>query len=152
MQPDFDFSVRWKIRWWNWNAVIAFVSESVWRESHVSLRNWCTRRKGYYVGFCRFRFGRQLLSKLLLWLLGGESHDDAILSVCFHLFCFKIYDGHNVNSSQVGRYCGEQKPPRAVSSYNAMFLVFQSDASISGRGFKANYSLIDIRECWRVLN
>lgn len=54
-----------------------------------------------------------------------------------------IYDGSDSTSTQIGNYCGEETPPPAISTLNHMHLVFQSDTSISGRGFKANYSFID---------
>lgn len=49
----------------------------------------------------------------------------------------------NSNDTQIGIYCGTSLPPAAISTQNHMHLLFRSDASISGRGFKANYSFID---------
>ncbi|XP_055632024.1 cubilin homolog [Toxorhynchites rutilus septentrionalis] len=57
----------------------------------------------------------------------------------------QIFDGYEPkNNSVIGRYCSAKPPPRAVSTLNVMLLRFVSDLSISGRGFKANYSLIDV--------
>lgn len=56
----------------------------------------------------------------------------------------EIFDGHDANSTSKGQYCGENKPPQIISTFNALWLVFHVDASIGGRGFKANYSFIDI--------
>lgn len=47
------------------------------------------------------------------------------------------------NSSVLGKYCGTTKPPQLISTYNQMTLKFESDSSISGSGFKANYTLVD---------
>lgn len=55
-----------------------------------------------------------------------------------------IYDGpDSIVSKEIGNYCGEELPPPAISSLNHLHLVFDTDSSISGRGFKANYSFID---------
>lgn len=55
-----------------------------------------------------------------------------------------IYDGpESVASKMIGEYCGEEQPPPALSSLNHLHLVFKTDSSISGRGFKANYSFIN---------
>lgn len=44
----------------------------------------------------------------------------------------------------MGKYFGTKIPPRQLSSFNYLLLVFHSDSSISGRGFKANYFFVDI--------
>lgn len=54
-----------------------------------------------------------------------------------------IYDGIDSNSTEIGNYCGTSLPPAAISTHNHMHLVFETDASLAGRGFKANYSFID---------
>lgn len=54
-----------------------------------------------------------------------------------------IYDGVDSNSTRIGEYCGQSVPPTAISTLNHMHLEFKSDSSISGRGFKGNYSFID---------
>lgn len=56
----------------------------------------------------------------------------------------------SLNSSVIGRYCGETLPPRAVSTHNLLTILFTSDSSISGRGFKANYNLVDV-ECGGII-
>lgn len=58
-----------------------------------------------------------------------------------------IYDGVDNNSTLIGRYCGTEKPPVAVSTMNHMHLIFQTDVSNTGRGFKAFYSFVDASEC-----
>lgn len=57
----------------------------------------------------------------------------------------------DLNSSVIGRYCGETLPPRAISTHNLLTILFTSDSSISGRGFKANYSIVDI-ECGGIIS
>lgn len=57
-----------------------------------------------------------------------------------------IYDGVNANSTLIGRYCGSRKPPVAVSTMNHMHLIFQTDSSTTGPGFKAFYSFVDARK------
>lgn len=63
----------------------------------------------------------------------------------------QVYDGITTNSSEIGRYCGKKNPPRVVSTYNYLLVVFQSDSSISGRGFQANYSFVDIGKAFYLL-
>lgn len=49
----------------------------------------------------------------------------------------------DTNSSVLGKFCGLNKPPQLISSHNQMTLKFVSDTSISAKGFKANYTLVD---------
>mgnify|MGYP005985442689 CR=1 FL=1 len=51
----------------------------------------------------------------------------------------QVRDGHDANSTLVGTYC-EEVPPLIVSSYNYLWLKFESDSNNNGRGFKANYT------------
>lgn len=44
----------------------------------------------------------------------------------------------------MGRYCGQSNPGSVMSTMNYMHLVFQTDGSIGGRGFKGNYTFEDI--------
>lgn len=62
----------------------------------------------------------------------------------------KVYDGFETNSTDDKKYCGNTVPPDTVSTMNVMMILFQSDASISAKGFKATYSFIDIK-CGGVL-
>lgn len=57
----------------------------------------------------------------------------------------KIIDGFEENSTEIGKYCGDSVPPDVVSSLNVLLLKFQSDVSISTKGFKATYSFIDLK-------
>ncbi|XP_059051310.1 cubilin-like [Achroia grisella] len=60
----------------------------------------------------------------------------------------EIRDGPNVNSTLLGKYCGgtEHIPPTQTSTHNFLYLKFTSDISISGTGFYANYTTLDV-EC-----
>lgn len=49
----------------------------------------------------------------------------------------------DTNSSVLGKFCGTNKPPQLISTHNQMTLKFESDNSISAKGFKANYTLVD---------
>lgn len=51
----------------------------------------------------------------------------------------EVYDGLDVRSPGLGRFCGTKKPPPVVSSGNKMFLRFVSDNSVQKRGFEASY-------------
>lgn len=58
-----------------------------------------------------------------------------------------IYDGVDTNSTKIGTYCGTRMPPAMVSTLNHIHLVFQTDSSNSGPGFRAVYSFIDAGVC-----
>lgn len=55
----------------------------------------------------------------------------------------RIYDGIDSNSTLIGGYCGDEKPPMAISTMNHLHLMFDTDSSNTGRGFRAVYSFID---------
>lgn len=57
----------------------------------------------------------------------------------------KIIDGPDANSTEIGKYCGVAMPPNVTSTLNNLILKFQSDSSISGRGFNATYSFVDVK-------
>ncbi|OQV15507.1 Tolloid-like protein 2 [Hypsibius exemplaris] len=52
----------------------------------------------------------------------------------------EIYDGESAASSVLGRFCGSKIPHPLISSSNVMTLVFQSDASVHRKGFKAEHT------------
>lgn len=67
----------------------------------------------------------------------------------FHNNCsldgFLIYDSEFANSNKLLlKHCGNHMPNQTkyTSTDNKMLVVFYSDASIGGRGFKANYSMV----------
>ncbi|RZC32589.1 cubilin, partial [Asbolus verrucosus] len=51
----------------------------------------------------------------------------------------EVRDGSDENSTLIGTYC-ERPPPLIVSSYNYLWLKFESDSNTNGRGFQANYT------------
>ncbi|XP_072941839.1 cubilin-like [Epargyreus clarus] len=58
----------------------------------------------------------------------------------------EIRDGLDRNATLLGKFCGgvERIPPVQTSSLNYMYIRFSTDMSISGTGFYANYTTIDI--------
>lgn len=60
----------------------------------------------------------------------------------------EVHDGHSINSTLLGKFCGssDEIPPPQISSYNYMYIKFNSDMSLSGRGFYANFTSLDA-EC-----
>lgn len=60
----------------------------------------------------------------------------------------EIFDGFVAdNSTSMGRFCGQTKPPGPfISSFNHLRVHFSSDSSVNGRGFVASYSFVDV-EC-----
>ncbi len=57
----------------------------------------------------------------------------------------KVFDGIDANATEVGKYCGATIPSDSTSTLNVMVLQFQTDASISTKGFKATYNFIDVK-------
>nr|XP_008192422.1 PREDICTED: cubilin [Tribolium castaneum] len=55
----------------------------------------------------------------------------------------EVRDGHNSNSTLIGTYCAN-KVPLIVSSYNYLWIKFQSDTNNNGKGFRANYTTTNI--------
>lgn len=51
-----------------------------------------------------------------------------------------VYDGANTLAPLLGKFCGRTLPPKLRSSSNQMFIVFRTDASVSGLGWRATYS------------
>lgn len=56
----------------------------------------------------------------------------------------KVYDGSVSNATKLGRFCGESNPGSLMSTMNYLHLVFETDSSVGGRGFKGNYSFEDV--------
>ncbi|XP_017555843.2 cubilin [Pygocentrus nattereri] len=50
-----------------------------------------------------------------------------------------VYDGPNTLAPLLGRFCGTVVPPNLKSSTNEMFIVFRTDASVDGEGWRATY-------------
>ena len=52
----------------------------------------------------------------------------------------QIFDGANAQSNQLARLCGTQRPQDITSNDNSLYIVFTSDSSGGGEGFKATYT------------
>lgn len=50
-----------------------------------------------------------------------------------------VYDGQNSLAPLLGKFCGTVLPPTLTSSANHIFIVFRTDASVSGIGWRATY-------------
>ncbi|CAB3400845.1 unnamed protein product [Caenorhabditis bovis] len=53
-----------------------------------------------------------------------------------------VYDGGDSQSPLAGLFCGLTPPPLLLSSLNEFFLTFTSDASVSRKGFEAQYTSV----------
>ncbi|KAH0568173.1 hypothetical protein KQX54_019308 [Cotesia glomerata] len=87
--------------------------------------------------------GRGIVLKIVDMDIEGSSFVDCYFD---HL---EIHDGDNENSTLLANLCGEgdKKPSEPFySSLNYMYLKFEADASIHGRGFLANYTTV-YRRC-----
>ncbi|XP_015810319.3 cubilin [Nothobranchius furzeri] len=51
-----------------------------------------------------------------------------------------VFDGQNTLAPLLGKFCGTVLPPNLRSSTNHLFLVFRTDASVNGIGWRATYS------------
>lgn len=51
-----------------------------------------------------------------------------------------VYDGPDTLSPLMGKFCGAALPPDLRSSTNQLFIVFRTDASVNGIGWRATYS------------
>ena len=54
----------------------------------------------------------------------------------------KIYNGPDETAPLLGSYCSRHAPSTLTSSSNEVLIVFKSDSSNTGRGFKATYTSI----------
>lgn len=51
----------------------------------------------------------------------------------------EIYDGATESDPLIGRFCGTNKPDEIMSTANQLLLVFKTDNSIPGEGFRGSY-------------
>nr|CAD7261777.1 unnamed protein product [Timema shepardi] len=54
----------------------------------------------------------------------------------------EVRDGDNIDSPLIGRYCGSQLPPIAMSTSNNLVVKFRSDWSYSAEGFRISFQSI----------
>ena len=52
----------------------------------------------------------------------------------------QIRDGADMNGTLIGSFCGINKPPHVQSSSNVLYIRFESDRSINGKGFLLEFS------------
>lgn len=55
----------------------------------------------------------------------------------------EVRDGPNENATFIGRYC-RNPPSEIISTFNYLWLKFETDQSISGRGFHATYTTTNL--------
>ncbi|KAF5295928.1 hypothetical protein FQR65_LT10359 [Abscondita terminalis] len=68
--------------------------------------------------------------------------EESTYSECMFDF-IEIRDGDNENSTLIGQYCKES-PPVIESTYNYLWIKFESDSSVGAHGFRANYTTLDV--------
>ncbi|XP_013879229.1 cubilin [Austrofundulus limnaeus] len=51
-----------------------------------------------------------------------------------------VYDGQDTLAPLLGKFCGTVLPPNLRSSTNQLFIVFATDSSVSGLGWRATYA------------
>lgn len=51
-----------------------------------------------------------------------------------------VYDGQDTLAPLLGKFCGTVLPPNLRSSTNQLFIIFATDSSVSGLGWRATYS------------
>lgn len=84
---------------------------------------------------------------ILISLLDQLIHIFLSTKTVHHMPLLQIRDGDNENSTKIALLCGSiDKLPTLpyISTHNYMWLKFSSDHSNSNKGFRANYSTIDI--------
>lgn len=52
----------------------------------------------------------------------------------------EIFEGSNSDAPLLGKYCGDSKPPSQVLDSNEALIVFNTDFTMSGKGFKLDYN------------
>lgn len=57
-----------------------------------------------------------------------------------HFDYVAVHDGGDSLAPLLGKFCGQVLPPNLRSSSNQLFLVFKTDSSVSGVGWRATYA------------
>jgi CUB domain len=57
-----------------------------------------------------------------------------------------VYDGTSVDDPELGTFCGSSlpDPPVIRSTSNQLFIRLKADGSHAGRGFKANFTSVNL--------
>ncbi|XP_039722571.1 membrane frizzled-related protein [Pteropus medius] len=59
----------------------------------------------------------------------------------------EVYETSNSGAlSLLGRFCGAEPPPRLISSYHQLAVLFRTDRGINSRGFSATYQALNATE------
>ncbi|CAG5895667.1 unnamed protein product [Menidia menidia] len=80
-----------------------------------------------------------------------EVREDKVVDLKFNTFHLEassscrydyvaVYDGQDTFAPLLGKFCGTAMPPNLRSSSNKLFIVFRTDASVNGIGWRAVYS------------
>ncbi|XP_068604308.1 cubilin [Brachionichthys hirsutus] len=78
-------------------------------------------------------------------------HEDRVVDLKFNTFHLEassscrydyvaVYDGSDSFAPLLGKFCGAVLPPNLRSSTNQLFIIFKTDASVNGIGWRATYS------------
>ncbi|XP_068160694.1 cubilin [Antennarius striatus] len=78
-------------------------------------------------------------------------HADRVVDLKFNTFHLEassscrydyvaVYDGGDISAPLLGKFCGTVLPPNLRSSTNQLFIIFRTDASVNGIGWRATYS------------
>ena len=54
-----------------------------------------------------------------------------------------VYEGYSSNGQVLGRFCGQTVPPPLNSGGGAVYIVFETDRFVQGKGFNLTYSAKD---------
>ncbi|XP_056155801.1 cubilin [Lampris incognitus] len=77
-------------------------------------------------------------------------HNDRVIDLKFNTFHLEassscrfdyvaVYDGRDTLAPLLGKFCGSALPPNLRSTTNQLFIVFRTDASVNGIGWRATY-------------
>lgn len=57
----------------------------------------------------------------------------------------EVYENNTVTgkSQQIGKYCGQTKPPSVISSFNTVTIFFVTDSSVNDLGFLLSYAFVE---------
>uniref|UniRef100_A0A8C5PBH1 Cubilin n=1 Tax=Leptobrachium leishanense TaxID=445787 RepID=A0A8C5PBH1_9ANUR len=65
--------------------------------------------------------------------------DLEVSASCSYSDYVAVYDGPDISSTLLGKFCGNVLPPVIRTSSNKMFVVFKTDSSGTGSGWRASY-------------
>lgn len=87
------------------------------------------------------------------WIITAQDSDknvkinmDMDIENCCGCDYVKLYDGSNNGATLLGTYCGTRSGVIVASTGRSMYVVFSSDSSIQGRGFRMTYYQVDDEE------